>query len=299
MRPPSVICYHRVLPDFTMDRSAVESYHHERSMLHSLAVFRAHLDALQSRCSLVDAGQYIECLEGRRLSKPPVLLTFDDGYADFMTVVLPELSARGLPCALFPTMAPVVERFVPPADQVYSLLAEDYAGQRCLDDETRKSWVGGSHKKSMLEASPEVQAAMISGLAASLGLRPPQAGPAHLTEKDIAGLPDSVYVGAHGLYHHEFGSLGDRRLSEELTRILGWIKGLRPGQAHGAWLAYPNGKANRPDRPNAVTDVVRAAGVDYAFVASARPGLDDKDQLEIPRLFSHDDLARFNHCWSA
>ena len=281
-----------------MERSTVESYHHERNMLHSLAVFRQHLDALQSRCALVDARTYIECREGRRLSKPPVLLTFDDGYADFMTVVLPELSARGLPCALFPTMAPVVERFVPPADQVYALLAADYGGSRRLDDSDRKSWVGGALKKAMLQASPDEQSAMIGNLADSLELTRPMAGPAHLTERDIAELPSSVYVGAHGLYHHEFGSLGIDQLRGELCRILVWIKGLRPTQDQGVWLAYPNGKANRAEQPNAVTDLVREAGVDYAFVASSCPDERNKGDLEIMRLFSHDDLTRFNHCWN-
>lgn len=297
MRPPSAICYHRVLGDFPADRGAVEFYHHERNMLHSLAVFRAQLDALQSRCTLVDARTFIECREGRRLSKPPVLLTFDDGYADFVTVVLPELLARGLPCVLFPTMAPVVEGFVPPSDQVYRLLAADYAGQRRLEDNDRKSWVGGACKKAMLRASPDEQSAMIEKLAESLGLPRPTTGPAHLAEKDIIGLPSNVYVGAHGLYHHEFGSLGDERLRGELSRILGWVRRLRPAQDQGVWLAYPNGKANRDERPHAVTDLVREAGVDYAFVASSFPDERGKGNLEIPRLFSHDDLERLNYCW--
>ena len=298
MKLPSVLCYHRVLPAFSSDRSTVEFYHHERSMLHSLAVFREHLDALQSRCTLVDAQTFIECREGRRMSKPAVLLTFDDGYADFLTVVLPELSARGLPCVLFPTMAPVVERFVPPADQVYALLAMDYAGQRRLNDDERTSWVGGHCKKALLKASPKEQAAMIDKLESKLGLRPPRVGPAHMSEKDISGLPSSVYVGAHGLYHHEFGSLENYELRAELSRILRWIKDLRPAQDQGVWLAYPNGKANREERPNAVTDLVREAGVDYAFVASDRLDGIDKGDLEISRLFSHDGLTRLNHCWS-
>ena len=117
-----VICYHRVLSDVSDDLGTVDAYHHARGMLHSLADFRSQLDALQGHCQIVDAAGFLRARACEAHAKPPVLLTFDDGYADFASVVMPELSARGLPCVLFPTKAPVTTGYVPPRDQVYALL---------------------------------------------------------------------------------------------------------------------------------------------------------------------------------
>jgi len=231
------------------------------------------------------------------MSKPAVLLTFDDGYVDFKEVVLPELQSRGLPCVLFPTMAPVRQGYVPPADQVYALLSADCRGQQLLTPEQRASWVSGVLKKTMLAAAPDEQGRMIAALADSLALPQALPAPIHMTEADLLQLPHNVYFGAHGLYHHEFGSLTDVELSDELQRILAWISWLRPEQAHGVWLAYPNGKANRSARPGVVTDAVHRAGVDFAFVASADPSIPEDSNFKIPRLFSHDDVGRFKHIW--
>lgn len=69
----------------------------------SLPQFKSHLAALvQSGYSFVTLGRAVEWYEGTapRLQKA-VALTFDDGYADFKTAVLPVLEKYAAPAALF------------------------------------------------------------------------------------------------------------------------------------------------------------------------------------------------------
>jgi peptidoglycan/xylan/chitin deacetylase (PgdA/CDA1 family) len=67
------------------------------------ARFAAQLDALRSAgWTFVDADTLLDALAGRRrLPARALLLTFDDGYADFATVALPELAPRGIPAVVF------------------------------------------------------------------------------------------------------------------------------------------------------------------------------------------------------
>jgi peptidoglycan/xylan/chitin deacetylase (PgdA/CDA1 family) len=292
-----VICYHRVLPEVSDDLGTVDAYHHERGMLHSLADFRRQLDILQDRCQVVDAAGFLRARNCEGHAKSSVLLTFDDGYADFFTIIMPELSARGLPCVLFPTKAPVMTGYVPPRDQVYALLAADYRGPRRLSPEERKSWVSGHHKSAMLRLGPNEQARLISDLASQVGGEPSPPAPCHLTETQLKLLPASVYLGAHGLYHHEFGSLGADELRAELAVILEWVARVRPAQPHGVWLAYPNGKDDREERPGQVVQAVSNAGVNYAFTAKKEVRPAKATDLKIPRIFSQDGVDYLRPIW--
>ena len=291
------LCYHRVLPEVLKDLGTVDAYHHARSILHSLEDFRNQLDVLQEHCEIIDAGGFVRAWDGEPSVKPAVLLTFDDAYADFATVIMPELLARGLPCVLFPTKAPVTSSFVPPRDQIYAILASDYRNRRRISEEERQSWISGSNKARMLEVGPSEQAELIDGLAARAGVDFPLNGPAHMTETQIRQLPSAVYLGAHGLFHHEFGSLSDDALRGELREILGWIAHIRPQQDKGVWHAYPNGKSDREARPGAVTKAIADAKVDYAFEASfgLKPG--KTSRFKIPRMFSKDGVDYLRPIW--
>jgi hypothetical protein len=57
-------------------------------MLHSLADFRRQLDILQDRCQIVDAAGFLRARKCEGHAKSSVLLTFDDGYADFFTIAI-------------------------------------------------------------------------------------------------------------------------------------------------------------------------------------------------------------------
>lgn len=93
---PVVLLYHRVCADGDWRPS---------QFVVAASVFRAQMEFLargpHQACRLSDV------LAGRgpaRASATPVVITFDDGYADFRTHAAPILRALGLPAAVFPVL---------------------------------------------------------------------------------------------------------------------------------------------------------------------------------------------------
>jgi peptidoglycan/xylan/chitin deacetylase (PgdA/CDA1 family) len=78
----------------------------------SPATFAAHLDAVSaSGRQAVTVSQYIDGLAGNAALPPrPVLITVDDGFADFADDALPALAARGLPSTLYVTTGALADR---------------------------------------------------------------------------------------------------------------------------------------------------------------------------------------------
>jgi peptidoglycan/xylan/chitin deacetylase (PgdA/CDA1 family) len=83
-----VLCYHSVSPS--------PSY-----LSLSPELFGAHLDWLREHCNVVSLSDLVAGPHGE--SRPRVAITFDDGYADNHTHVLPLLASRDMPATFFLT----------------------------------------------------------------------------------------------------------------------------------------------------------------------------------------------------
>lgn len=90
------------------------------------AAFASHLDAVvASGRQPLTVSQYTDGLRGAASLPPrPVLITFDDGFADFASSALPALAARQLPSTLYVTTGALADRpyecVLPPADMLRS-----------------------------------------------------------------------------------------------------------------------------------------------------------------------------------
>lgn len=78
----------------------------------SPATFATHLDeVVSSGCQPLTVSQYVDGLARREALPPrPVLITVDDGFADFADHALPALTERNLPSTLYVTTGALSDR---------------------------------------------------------------------------------------------------------------------------------------------------------------------------------------------
>jgi peptidoglycan/xylan/chitin deacetylase (PgdA/CDA1 family) len=91
-----ILCYHGVTERTERSPRDPLGLHlrHER--------FSAHLDYLQRHYHVISLRDYMKArLEGRALPDYSVVLTFDDGYRNFLTAAAPRLAERKMPASVF------------------------------------------------------------------------------------------------------------------------------------------------------------------------------------------------------
>ena len=103
-----IICYHSV----TGDTAPV---HHDPHKQHlPLQLFLRQLDFLQSKYNVISLAEYVSARRANRtLPDYSIVLTFDDGFEDFHSVVAPQLRQRGIPATVFIITDRAFGRFVP------------------------------------------------------------------------------------------------------------------------------------------------------------------------------------------
>lgn len=93
--------------------------------------FRRQLDYLSDNFNIIKAEVLIDFVKNDiQLPKNSCLLTFDDGYKDHLTFVLPELLKRKLQGSFFPPVKPVLEREILDVNRIHFILA-------CTNDFTK------------------------------------------------------------------------------------------------------------------------------------------------------------------
>lgn len=86
--------------------------------------FVRQLDYLNNNFNIIKAEDVINYVKfGVNLPDKACLLTFDDGYKDHLTYVLPELLQRKLQGSFFPPAKPVLEREILDVNRVHFILA--------------------------------------------------------------------------------------------------------------------------------------------------------------------------------
>jgi peptidoglycan/xylan/chitin deacetylase (PgdA/CDA1 family) len=91
-----ILCYHGVTERATRGATDPHGIHVPRPL------FESQLDYLGSRYRVVSLRDYLAARrEGRTLPDYSVVLTFDDGFRNFLTVAAPCLARRGMTASLF------------------------------------------------------------------------------------------------------------------------------------------------------------------------------------------------------
>jgi peptidoglycan/xylan/chitin deacetylase (PgdA/CDA1 family) len=121
----TILCYHSV----TRQQGANPYDHHKLHL--NVGSFLRQLDYLQAHCQIISLSEFVRIR--REGIKPPsnaAILTFDDGFRNFFTVVAPLLLKKGIPATSFIVTG---EDFT----QESSNLNEEW---RREDDDTHLAW---------------------------------------------------------------------------------------------------------------------------------------------------------------
>ena len=291
----TVLAYHRIgrpVPDGGPDWVSAER-------------FRSHLRYLKRRYEIVTVGEALERLRGGRVGNRPLLsVTFDDGYADNVTVALPILIEEACRATLYPTLEAIEEGRAPWTHR----LARDL--QRVMesgshDDETAGTPAmiasflteGRSRSRRALESRIEALVNRVKTLpdgerrriCATVSEMAGPAGPGEPAMLDRTGLlrwrQAGMEVGSHTARHPILSRTPPAERRDELVlsrqgleRILG-IPVLH--------LAYPNGRADDWDRATLVE--ARAAGFVSAMTTQYGVNRHDLDPHAIRRINAGND----------
>lgn len=292
----AVLMYHRVMPEETAAFGAPSCYR-----LRGTAVtppeLAAHLDWFTAQqIPVVRLADVVAACVRRQQPPPGVVLTFDDGYAEWLTEVAPRLSARRMTASFFVSTNVHAEATrAHPVDEYYFLL--DHArvpelgitlpdGQKVAADlrvfADKRALVFGPLKQCIVRGTAAEQSQLLSTLRKLLAV------PTGL----LAELPAALYlsrtawrrlteagsnVEAHGHSHRRLTELTESEIDWELEICLASLRAY-VGDSH--FFAYPDGACD--DR---VAARVAAAGLIGALTVAPGDVTAGSNRFRLPRYF--------------
>lgn len=270
-----VLTYHGVAPAEEIVDDWVQSIHLDPSLLtRQLEFIARHFDVVES----LDSDRLNRTADGR----PLALVTFDDGYKNFLTHALPILEDLGLPATLFVTANCVENASRHPVYMLRAAIANLEPGTYDLSSiedrievtELNRARIGGSLADRM-KRMPWAQAQMlIADLQSHFGrdeldsIDEKYSTDAPMTWQEVAEVKKrGIKVGSHTLDHV---ILGPEQSPEEIHRQVLDSKQLITERIGDCQLfAYPNGSLL--DISKAAVKAVEEAGYEQAF--STVPGV--------------------------
>lgn len=280
-----VLAYHAIVNG---EKDEPFRYHH------TIEEFEAHLDWLGKHCTPVALADFTRWKhEEFKPSKPPVLLTFDDGYRNNATLAAPLLRRKGFPAAFFIASGYIGDTRALWPDEVFArILAwhetslKDPEGRIHHVPETR-----GARQPlaaAMVEACKKCPDVSRREFVEYLASGTPQCDPmpdpavqAFMSWNEVRSLADDGFdIGSHTITHPILSSIEPERLRKELTESRLAIE-RQTGRKCTA-LAYPNGRSG--DIGERVLAATAEAGYDLAFTVSNRWYSRERDALQIDRI---------------
>ncbi len=305
-----------------MNDLTVIMYHYVREIKESeypkikgleVSGFCRQLDYLSDNFNLVKAEDVITCVrQGKKLPSKSCLLTFDDGYKDYLTYVLPELLKRNIQGSFFLPVKPVVERELLDVHKIHFILASTENYSKLVKD-VDAMWVEHGISDSDLSSYKEKYAVTsrydiadvmyvknVCQYVLSEGIRNAIVSKlfqiyVNKIEKDFANelylsvdetktlVESGMYVGSHGYRHLWLDKENYESQSLEIDSSLKFLKDV--GSSTKDWImCYPYGSYNSDtlrilkDR-NCAIGLTTKVGVAEISLNSA---------LELPRFDTND-----------
>lgn len=275
----TTLIFHRVLPaPDPLRTDEPDSVRFEQLMCFMAANF-----------AVLPLPEAVDRLQGGTLPRRACCITFDDGYADNLTITLPILEKYQLPATVF-----VATGYLDGGrmfnDAVIDAIALSQKDQLDLHELNLGLYPLGSNEEKLAAVSsilnrikfspPELRNRQVAAIleAAACGPLPTDI---MLTSKQVKELADrGVEIGGHTQAHTILTTLDDEHALEEIAngkRQLELITG-EPVTS----FAYPNGKPGR-DYAEHHVPLVKAAGFARAVSTTFGVGTRHTDVFQLPR----------------
>ena len=209
-------------------------------------LFGRILDFLQEAYTIITFSQIKE-FTSNALLKPLLILSFDDGYKDFILNAVPEMAKRGIKCNqnIVPNC---VETGLPPLNVV----VQDFIG-KCSPEKylslnlTGFKWNNNnSIEKEALRVSAYLknltykeQSLIFDSLLQSNGDEIRRSATAMMDIDDIKSIASVCEIGCHSFYHSNMGVETNTFFRQDLVSCTSWFNeklGIKPNI-----YAFPNG----------------------------------------------------------
>lgn len=275
--------------------------------------FRRQLDYLLANFKVITAEDVIHAVKfGKTLPKNSCWLTFDDGYKDHFSYVLPELIKRKVQGSFFPPVKPITERLMLDVNSIHHILAstkdisllvsdlnnlirEHGYSESDLKDFWTEYAVASRYdtkdviyvKRLLQHALPEVTRYEITSSLFEKYVNLSQedfAEELYMSEVEVKKLVNSgMYVGSHG-YRHLWLNREDKDSQRvEIERSLDFLKSV--GARTEDWImCYPYGGYN-----NDTLEILGSAKCSVGLTTKVgKADISVHNSLEFPRFDTND-----------
>lgn len=299
MGKTGILMYHRIL-------SAQERHVGvEPGMYVDDRVFSRQVAFLKQHCHIVPLDRILDAGEAEKAanSKPECALTFDDGWADFLTHAFPILEAQQVPATVFlPTDFIGTEKWFwtdrlaimllrrPPAIGLQNLPSQPQ------HDLTKRILGYTGSPVSRLDKAiaalkpipPEQIEEILQDLADFLHVEPSPPGRAFLSWEEIRTMAASglVTFGSHTAGHAILTTITPHAVEQELLASKNRLQDEKVVKGDRIPFCYPNGNYNQQ-----IAALVRQAG--YSLAVTTEPGWNPvhRDAFTLKRIPIHHDMT--------
>lgn len=301
----------------------ISMYHYTRDLQHSrypeikgldITLFRKQMEFFKEYCNVVRMEQVIEAVKGREsLPENAVLLTFDDGYVDNFTFVLPILEEFGFQGSFFIPGKTFTTHQLLDVNKIHYILAsadirklvadvkekmDYYRGKEYDYPSTDELWneyaIDGRFdgrdtifvKRILQTVLPEKLRNQISSdlFENYVGVTEEQlAYELYMTPEQIGTLKrHGMFIGIHGYDHYWLGNLSPEQIRKDISKALEIMDEFIDRKE---WVMnYPYGNFN-----DDVLSFIKKNGACIGLTTEARVAEIGKDlALQIPRLDCND-----------
>ena len=298
------LMYHRICPDQTAHDSDSSGFAPNRELSVTVSAFDAQMAFAAKHFNCIALPEAIAGLARGKLPERSLIVTFDDGYLDNLTLALPILRRHGVPATIYVATGLMQQVGMPWWYELEMLVAAGDGFHVNRDQQTQLffSTIDTAAKKKTFETlntmlkrmNPADQTRIMDELRKD-SINGDKHRNQFLNRRQLIELAADplITIGAHTHHHLALSSLSPIRLRHEIVRsralLEGWLK--RPIEH----LAYPfGGQAHASTREfNLAAELGFASGVTTRLGHFQR--FHKKNLLALPRIGIgyQDCMARF------